>query len=508
MPSVSELTPLDQCPTYSEKQAVGSAARQIAADGENLEEEMNASSTVVASSYNVFFSHKVKDELVTRKIIDLLHRHTENVQCFISEDIEKGKNWRDEIAQHLKLSSLLVLIFTDPEEDWGWCLYETGFFDALTQIPDATQDRRIYCLHNPSATPPSPIANLQTIAAEPEDVSRWLRGLFEYTKQTKKEFVNDIPEIANQICELFADAKKSIYCAKSINIVLKCSSLKSVDDLPEDTVIQGDDGLMQELFGTNSGQIDWKSVKQRFGEFPNASEANFSILKEISRAAYCVCNNKKVLPIQGTMFVEQGPKRYRPVISHANKLSTGRVSCQILLIEEVGGQLQNVDKYLGALLTGIRMAVRIRWEVIRPFTPKVRILASIDPRKLRLDLQTCFNNIFIEGEFRGIYSPADVWDAFESSADKSKILDMIEKFDRTYRNIWKGLGFMDVTETFGEVSNQHFSAQDLTLLDTGLRELEEMNRDFLDIAVARAGVLIRKELGITVQSADVIAVAA
>jgi TIR domain len=470
-----------------------------------MEEKMNTPSSAAPSNYNIFFSHKVKDEPVTRKIIDSLHRHTDNVQCFISEDIEKGKNWRDEIAEHLKLSSLLVLVFTDPEEDWGWCLYETGFFDALTQISDATQARRIYCLHNPSATPPSPIANLQTIAAEPEDVSRWLSGLFEYTKQTKKEFLNDIPEIANQICGLFASAKKSIYCAKSINIVLQCSSLKSVDDLPEDTIIKGDSGIMEELFGTNSGEIDWKSAKERFSEFPNSSEANFSALKEISRAAYCVCNNKKVLPIQGTVFVEQGPKRYRPVISHANKLSTGRVSCQILLIEEVGGQLQNVDKYLGALLTGIRMGVRIRWEVIRPFISKIRILASIDPRKLRLDLQTCFNNIFIEGEFRGIYSPADVWDAFESSEDQSKILGMIEGFDHTYRKIWKGLGFIDVTETFGEVSNQPFSDQDLALLDTGLRELEKMNRDFLDIAVARAEVLIREELGITTQSAGIVA---
>ena len=468
---------------------------------------MSASSTVAPSSYNIFFSHKVKDEPVTRNIIDLLHRHTDNVQCFISEDIEKGKNWRDEIAQHLKLSSLLVLIFTDPEEDWGWCLYETGFFDALTQIPDATQGRRIYCLHNTSAAPPSPIANLQTIAAEPEDVSRWLRGLFEYTKQTKKEFLNDIPQIADQICGLFAEAKKSIYCAKSINLVLKCSALKSVDDLPEDTIIQGDNGLMEELFGTNSGQTEWKSVKDRFSEFPNSSEANFSVLKEISRAAYCVCNNKKVLPIQGTMFVEQGPKRYRPVISHANKLSTGRVSCQILLIEEVGGQLQNVDKYLGALLTGIRMGVRIRWEIVRPFISKIRILAGIEPRKLRRDLQTCFNNIFIEGEFRGIYSPADMWDAFESSEDRAKILGMIEKFDHTYRKIWKGIGFIDVTETFGEVSNQPFSDQDLASLDAGLRELEEMNKNFLEIAVARAEILIQKELGIATQPRVLVAAA-
>ena len=468
---------------------------------------MNASSPAAPSSYNIFFSHKVKDEPVTRNIIDLLHRHTDNVQCFISEDIEKGKNWRDEIAQHLKLSSLLVLIFTDPEEDWGWCLYETGFFDALTQIPNATQARRIYCLHNTSAAPPSPIANLQTIAAEPEDVSRWLRGLFEYTKQTKKEFFSDIPEIADHICGLFADSRKSIYSAKSININLKCSSVKSVDDLPEDTIIQGDSSLMEELFGTNSGEIDWKSVKERFREFPNSSEANFSVLKEISRAAHCVCNNKKVLPIQGTMFVEQGPKRYRPVISHANRSSTGRVVCQILLIEEVGGQLQNVDKYFAALLTGIRMGVRIRWEVVRPFISKIRILARIDPRKLRLDLQTCFNNIFIEGEFRGIYSSADVWDAFESNTDKDKILTMIQDFENTYRKIWKGIGFTDVTETFGEVSNQPFSEQDLALLDAGLRELEEMNRDFLDIAFARASVLIRKELGIAKHPLGVVAAA-
>jgi hypothetical protein len=35
------------------------------------------------------------------------------------------------------------------------------------------------------------------------------------------------------------------------------------------------------------------------------------------------------------------------------------------------------------------------------------------------------------------------------------------------------------------------------LLDTGLRELEKMNRDFLEIAVARAAVLIQREIGTT-----------
>jgi len=255
---------------------------------------------------------------------------------------------------------------------------------------------------------------------------------------------------------------------------------------------------MEELFGTNTGIIDWKSAKERFNRFPNSSEANFNALKEISRALYSVCNNNRVLPVQGTIFVEQGPKRYRPVICHAKELSTDRIRCEILLIEEVGGPLQNVDKRLAALLTSIRMAVRIRWEIIRPFVleSNVRILAG-NARKLRVDLQTCFNNIFIEAEFRGNFSPTDVWSAFESTTDKRKILSMIEEWSQIYAEIWRSIGFTDLKETFSEVSDQPFAAQDIVSLEVGMRKLEKMNSDFLDMAIVRAKVLVQRELEIT-----------
>jgi hypothetical protein len=166
------------------------------------------------------------------------------------------------------------------------------------------------------------------------------------------------------------------------------------------------------------------------------------------------------------------------------------------MIEEVGGHLQNVDKQLGALLTALRLAVRFRWEMVRPFSSKVQRLAR-NPRKLRLDLQTCFNNILREGEFRGIYTSEDVWDAFESSDDKSKISAMMENYEHTYSKIWEGIGFIDATETYGEVSDKPFLGEESVLLDTGLRDLEKMNKDFLEIAVVRAAVLIQREIGIT-----------
>jgi hypothetical protein len=141
------------------------------------------------------------------------------------------------------------------------------------------------------------------------------------------------------------------------------------------------------------------------------------------------------------------------------------------------------------------MALRIRWEIVRPFVMEsnVRIRAH-NAQKLRFDLQTCFNNIFIEAEFRGNVQPADVWSAFETDADVSKIGKMLKDWEKLYPKIWKGIGFDDVRETYREVSAESFSDEHITLLADGMRELKEMNRDFLDMAVARAKDLIGREL--------------
>jgi hypothetical protein len=455
----------------------------------------NVSLSHSTPTHTIFFSHKHHDEPVTKEIIALLRRHTENVQCFVSEDIEKGTNWRRAIAEHLALSSFLVLVFSDPEEDWGWCLYETGFFDALSQVPNANSIRRIYCLHNSSTPPPSPISDLQAVPATPKDIKQWLDEVFDHTHQTKKEFREDIPALAEKICALFAKRHQPIYSAKSISLSVRRSSLKSPEELPGDTTIKADGGVIDELFGIKNELIDWNSAKKKISQSPNSSEVNFRTWKEISRAAHAICRDDRVPTIQGTLFVGQGPKRYRPVISHAGEATPDVINCEIMLVEEVGGPLQNVNKDIGVLLVTIRMAVRIRWEIVRPFAAKVRFLAKIEPQKLRLDLQTCLNNIFSEAEFRGSYSPADVWTAFDSEDDKSRMLEMIAGSRSVFDKLWRGIGLNGDAETFGEVSPQPFTEAELADLDAGLAELAAMNRDFLKMAVARADVLIQQELG-------------
>jgi hypothetical protein len=284
--------------------------------------------------------------------------------------------------------------------------------------------------------------------------------------------------------------------SRTLQLLLNCSSLKTPEDLPDDTIIRGNPRLMEEVFGSLGGSIDWAAAKRKFRQFPATANTNLRTLKELSRGAYEICNNSRVAPtIQGVIFVGQGPKRYRPAISRSKLLSDGTLSCDILMVEEVGGPLQFVDKNVEVLLTALRMAVRIRWEVVRPFHSKARMLARLDPGRARLDLQTCLNNIFLESELRGVGTPADVWAALTDEEDRSVILKIMEGITGAFRKIWRGIGFEADAQTFGEVSDRPFLEEEITLLEAGLKELEKLNNDFLEIAAVRVTELIRRELG-------------
>ena len=448
------------------------------------------SETRTPSGCSVFFSHKVNDEDVTISLINLLKRHTKNVDFFISEKIRKGFPWRQAIAEHLKSAGFLVLVFTDPDENWGWCLYESGFFDGLNQI---SKSRKIWCLHHASTSAPSPLADLQSIPAKIEDIKQWLTELFKETKQSVEEYV-EIPRLAEEICKLFSIDQKLIYSKPFIKITTNRALLSS-EDLPDDASVEGDGQLMKELFGTIAAKIDWKSIKERFRKFPASVDVNLSTLRELSNAIYCISKRIDFHHMQGIIFVEQGPKRYRPSINCAKEIAQEQIECKVIFVEESGGQLQNVPKRVEVLITAIRMAIRIRWEIIRPFIydSNVRTLARVDAHKLRSDLQICLNNIFLEAEFRGRFSKEDLLNAFDAP-DQKTLLDLYDKWDESYPKIWRGIGFSDMEEKFRQVSDKPMLGEEQSLLESGLREVEEINRDFLAMAIARGELLIQNEL--------------
>ena len=91
---------------------------------------------------NVFLSHK-KDFAAQAQVLALaLHKITPGVAIFRSEDIEKGRDWRDAVNRALEEAKCFILLYTDPTLDWSWCFYEAGAFVSNGRKPRPPVQKR------------------------------------------------------------------------------------------------------------------------------------------------------------------------------------------------------------------------------------------------------------------------------------------------------------------------------------------------------------------------------
>ena len=84
----------------------------------------------MSETKHVFVSHKSSNAKLANDIIGTLQSGMKDVEFFLSEKIHPGENWRTDIVKQLKLADCMLLLYLDPDQDWGWCLFEAGLFSA------------------------------------------------------------------------------------------------------------------------------------------------------------------------------------------------------------------------------------------------------------------------------------------------------------------------------------------------------------------------------------------
>jgi hypothetical protein len=81
---------------------------------------------------DIFISHRHEDADVGSFIKEgLVSLSDGKLTIFVAEDISGGAVWRQQIEDALERARYLFLIYRDPSEDWSWCFYEVGYFQAL-----------------------------------------------------------------------------------------------------------------------------------------------------------------------------------------------------------------------------------------------------------------------------------------------------------------------------------------------------------------------------------------
>ena len=127
--------------------------------------------------FRIFVSHKHGDAALAKVVGEQIEGLSPMFECWISgEDISSGTDWSRSIITALSRSHLLVLIFTVPERNWDWCLYEAGLFTRFGEAAD-DEVRSVVPIFDPEAGPPRPLAAIQGAAGEPEALGRFLTTL-------------------------------------------------------------------------------------------------------------------------------------------------------------------------------------------------------------------------------------------------------------------------------------------------------------------------------------------
>jgi hypothetical protein len=188
------------------------AAEQLAETVEPLTALRKLLSTLDEQIVHVFFSYKRKDEDVAKAIVQILRRHSAGkLQISYMADFGKeivGKLWRDKIRDEIRKANWFILLLQNPSDDWDWCLYETGLFEA-----HGTSADRLICLHHPNIDVPNQIEPYQAVSAKIPEVENFLRWVYleddsvPGMRAINKEIENGIPEIAKNVVELIRAPK-------------------------------------------------------------------------------------------------------------------------------------------------------------------------------------------------------------------------------------------------------------------------------------------------------------
>jgi hypothetical protein len=137
--------------------------------------------------FRVFVSHKHDDHDFADTVKKTLEHLSGSgrIECFVSgSDLSAGSDWNAKIRSQLLKSHLLVLLFTEPSQNWDWCLYEAGLFSSL----GAAEDPSVVCLYHPQGASPRPLSNLQGVPVQPEAVQQFLTQLCKETWRIAKEW--------------------------------------------------------------------------------------------------------------------------------------------------------------------------------------------------------------------------------------------------------------------------------------------------------------------------------
>ena len=375
------------------------------------------------AAYRVFISHKEEDKETAIAVRDALAHFSGHLKFFISgEDIQEGTEWKHALRERLRVSDLLLMLFTEPTWKWDWCLYEVGLFTKLDEAGIPVEP--VVCIHDPKGAPPSPLLTTQGVRATEADVARFVERLIKTTEITGwEEPLNSnitdqhIRQAAVTISNRFVGNIHHYYACHRVFLELPVTA-GDCEAIPPDARITGGEATMR-VFGRVPSTETW-------GELVHSHAVKRAAwLDEINRVFRDACAGRVSAPTTATFRASDGARIFRPELYRLDKKRRTPVAAVIMFTEEVAPA-----KVGGPVFNRLRIAERYKTEVFDRFEAAPEPLTDASVR----ELMESFGMIRNEARTQKVYEDETLRRCFPDENMRRDLRSIFKQWDdHSYR---------------------------------------------------------------------------
>jgi hypothetical protein len=353
----------------------------------------------MSETKQVFVSHKASNPTLAkaaRDIVKILEAGTKNTEFFLSEEIEPGDQWFPEIVKKIESADCLLLLYLDPAQDWSWCMFEAGLFSAYKP---KDEERRLYCIHYTESPPPGPLNEIQTTTITLDRMKTFLESLYNTTRQRDDPSTSssNLGRTASRLVKLLKNCRPKKYATTHLwpSVLLRPAGLPAcrpdwrVVGVPKGLPLDQSEVCIEDAqcvkmldFSRDPGSMKVVEFLERLDtEGPEAERPWMKKFLDTLQSAL-----EGHMPDQHVVYF-RGAKGniFRPIIDSIKTSDDGsECECRIVFVDAFAPPPMSNPTELQRLANGLRLAVRIRLEVLDKYRGAIakesaRLRRSEDP---------------------------------------------------------------------------------------------------------------------------------
>jgi hypothetical protein len=430
---------------------------------------------------SIFISHRAEYAAIARSLKEVIETGAQgNIDVFVSEDIPRGKQWRQSIEEQLRKADSLFLIYGAPYEDWSWCFYEAGYFAA---VEPKSRARRTYCVTRPDVAPPGPLSHLQMVTTKDELVTE-LAALYR-RRSIESDAVSLRPLVTKLESHLFGEIREFEGYPR-LYFKTTDADLEASAGLPGNAILTGDGVVLGDLFTIASPTIAWEDVLA----VANTAEGNKNFVSkwidETTKIILASRKNQLIAP--QSVLIGRGGRRYRTLLYNARLQAHGNFCCEFLVMDEVGGPAIGLTSQQLSLLTSIRMGFRFRSELILKFPNDFDELSEDDRRARIRGIPRIIASLTAESETRGDINVNDFLEAFDGE-ESERLRKLLNYWPVLSRELMRSLGLSPEGKP---ISDQGLIGANVDRYRAAFEALRLLNIEYLSRCCARVSKMMMK----------------